>query len=298
MGLAWVGSGLSALGAVVVGSALLIVLLAHAVATVWRGGTAWVIVDLIALAVAIAGAGLAVAPLLEGQRGGRGDRRCSDADCGRGRSPDGRRYASDRGAERSDRRRQHRVFTSVMWSLVLPVCLGSAAYSAWLMRPSAEDLVGLGRSRGAARRLVGRRLRVGSRRLDVEATFAFDLDRGKSFRLDLGPSWAADRGVLRRRACRRLAKRDGDVWRIRHADLNALPASAADSPILLEARPRLVLSPAGDRLATIEGDSLVVTELASGDLIGAARLQHPALAEHSVITYFADRDHVRVLVVT
>jgi hypothetical protein len=296
-GLDWVDLTLGplAFGTTAVGLALMVCLFAHAVATVWRGGTAWAAVDLIAFAVAIAGAWISVVPLL---RAGAEDAATVVAlvlvaVVAIAPTVGG---ALQIGHGGDDGRRQHRVFSSVMWSLLLPVCVASAAYSAWLLRPSAEDLIGCYQ---LAVQPAGSWVAVSgptAGRLDVEGTFAIDLDSGTSFRLGLGPSWMTSAAFSADGRVAVWSVRDGEAWRIRHADLSALPDSTAGSQILLNSNPCLVLSPAGDRLATIEDDSLVITELASGDLVGAARIPYPGFYRYSLDAYFADRERVRVLI--
>jgi len=276
---------------------LLLVLLAHAVATVWRGGTAWVVVDVVAFAVAVALGWISIGPLL---RVGAeyaavvvglllvGGLAVSTVVAG----------VVQIVAGRGDGRRQHRVFSSVMWPTLVSASVAAAGFSIWLTHPSAEDLVGFDE---LAVHPAGEWIAVSGPargRLDVETGFALDLNGRSSFRLGSGPAWAGGSRTLFSADGRVAAwrVRDGHAWRIRYADLNALQDGAADSPILLESGRRLVLSPAGDRLAAIEGDTLVVSELASGDLAGAARIPDPWFPRDSVAHYFVERDRARVLV--
>jgi hypothetical protein len=76
------------------------------------------------------------------------------------------------------------------------------------------------------------------------------------------------------------------------ADLKASEPHPRRSTILLsEPWSPLALSPAGDRLATVAGDSVSVTDLSSGTLLAAARLD-PAVGRWRVA--FVNPDHVRL----
>lgn len=280
----------------VFGIPLVLVLVAHAVATIWRGGTALAAADVVGVAVLTAAAWLSIRPLLQ-----------AGADeattvvglllCGGLAVSVMAAGAFQIALGRCDGRRQHRIFSSVAWTILLSACAGSAAFSAWLLHPSVEDLARAdeifvqpgGSWIGVAGPARGR--------VDVEGAFALDLEGGSSLRLGLGTAWdgrpapvfSADGRVAA------WAVRDGNEWSIRSADLEAPAAGGLDSPIIARSRLRLVVSPVGRRVAMIEENTLVVTDLASGDLVGSARLPSPSMA---ATPYFLAEDRVRLLLLT
>ena len=284
------------LAGLLLGIPLVLVLAAHAVATIWRGGTAWVAVDLIALMVAIAVSWASIAPQL---RVG-----AEDAATVVGLLLFGSLAVAVISAGvlqiaggRCDERRQHRVFSSVAWTVLLSACAGSAAYAAWLLHPSAEDLA---RADEIFVHPGGSWIAVAGPtrgRVDVEGTFALDLEGSSSFRLGLGTAWDGRPSPVFSADGRVAAWtiRDGEEWSVRSANLEAPTTGELDSPIILRSRPWPVLAPRGRRVAMVEEGTLVVTDLASGDLVGSARLPLPWKA---ATPYFVGEDRVRLLLLT
>jgi hypothetical protein len=291
-GLGWDVSDLLAVGTVVAVPALL-VLLAHSVATVWRGGTAWVVVDVVAFAVAVALGWMSIGPLL---RVG-----AEDAAIVVGLLLVGGLALStvvagvvQIAAGRGDGRRQHRVFSSVMWPTLVSVSVAAAGFSIWLMHPSAGHLTGF-------QQLVmqpnGAWIAVSvpaRERWAVPASFALDLDGGRSVRLAVGPSERGQTAVFSSDGrVAAWAIRDSSLWRIRYGYLDELPDGAKDSTIFVERQPVFSLSGDGRILAMIDDGTLVVAALDTGDLIGSARLPS---AGQQIAPYFAGEGRVRVLI--
>ena len=279
--------------AIVFGVPTLLVLIAHGVATLWRAGTAWIALDFVALAVVGTIAWMVVRPLLD--IGAVGAASVLGwplvAALVLGLTAAG---AVQIAAGRSDRRRQRRAFVSVLWPVLLVSVTAAAGYSQWLRSPRAGDLVV---AEDLAVQPAGRWIVVSGPtrgRFDVTGSFAFDLERGTSFRLDLNSRWSSGSAAAFSPDGRAAvwAVRDGDRWTIRFGELDKLPRGAADSLVYLDERPLLTLSPSGTRMAAVENGTLVVTAVSSGDLIGSARLPSDwRLAGR----YFAGENLLRVL---
>lgn len=291
-GMGWVPRDLLAVGGVVALPALL-VLLAHAVATIWRGGTAWVLVDLIAFALTVGIGWASIAPLMSVRAEVAatvvgmlmvGGAAVAVIAAGSVQIADGR----------CERRRQHRSFSIVLWPLLLLAVAGGVGYSVWLRSPRISDLTSV---EGMAVQPSGGWIAVSGptrSRFDVESSFALDLEHRRSFRLGLRPVWAGGAAAAFSADGQVVAwpVRDGDQWRIRYGALDELPSGVQDSKILLERRPWLVLSPGGGRIALIDGGTLVVTAVTSGDIVGSARIPW---GERFAGPYFVDETRVRVL---
>ena len=272
---------------------LLLVLLAHAVATVWRGGTAWVVVDLIALAVTIAVGWASAGPLL---RVGAEDAAAFTGVLlvvGLAGSVVAAGAAQIK-AGRCDGRRQHRAFSAVMWPVLALVSVSVALFSARLMHPSVDDLdsvwVVRAHQSGAWVAVSG----TTRGRWEVAASFALNLESGRSLRLAVGPDLSGTSATFStdgRTAA--WATRVGSLSTIRSARLDELSEGVRGSPIYVGGSPLFAMSDDGLRLALIDDGTLSVSELASGDFIGSARLPS---GRQPLAPYFFDQDRVRALV--
>ena len=231
---------------------LLIVLLTHAIGTAWQGKSAWIALDLVAVAVAgvvgwtivdrllsagAVGAALVVVLLLVSATvaailiGGW--------------------LQVSRG--RCDGRRQHRVFSLVAWPVLLAMVGGVSVYGCWLTRPGVDDLKYVdgdlvvhpggdwitvdGPARG---------------RIDVNAQFLLNLSTDESARIGVGLRWFGpplSAVSLDRRAAWFVPEQDG--WSLYSGNLDEVSMGGERSTIFVRTEPRFTLSSRGDRVAMI-----------------------------------------------
>jgi hypothetical protein len=195
----------------------------------------------------------------------------------------------------------HRAQSIALWSMLGAVGLGLSGYSLWFVAGGVNDLVYAWPPTPAP---VGPWITVAGRmtgRPEIVAQFLFDAESGRSLRV--GP---ADYG---RQANELVFSRDGRraVWYHREhpsdptisvtiVDLESpapkLSATSIEFDLLMPVRP--ALSPSGARLATLQGRSLSVHDLASGRILAAVTLGEVEQDwVHRYVT-FVDENRVRV----
>lgn len=277
----------------IVGIPLLLVLVGHTVATIWRAGSAWIAGDLMALAIASTVSWLSVSPLVRAvaEQAAFVIGLLSLAVFVLSVLAAG---AAQITVGRCDRKRQHRAFASVLWPTLLLGFAGVAGYSTWLRSPALDDVEGAG---WIVVQPDGEWIGLASQarqRFDVEASFIVNLDDGRALRLAMGSpfspasvvTFSADGGMAA------WAAGGGDQWSIRLARLDNVEMIVTASPVVLDERPTLHLSPSGRRMAVVQDGTLVVTEIDTGDLAGSVKLP----PDRSVSSCsFKGEDTVRVL---
>jgi hypothetical protein len=195
----------------------------------------------------------------------------------------------------------HRAQSIALWSMMGALGLGLSGYSIWFVAVGVNDLAYVWPPTPA---LAGPWLTLAGRaagRPGLVAQFLFDPESGRSLRV--GPT---DFG---RQANELVFSRDGRraVWYHReHAsdptisvtivDLDGpvpkLGATSIELELLMTVRP--ALSPSGARLATLQGHSLSVHDLASGQILAAVTLGDVEQDwVHRYVT-FVDENRVRV----
>lgn len=282
----WLWSG------ILIGGPLVLILLAHAASTAWRARTAWLGLDGGILIVVAVVCWLVLRPLLTAGAG-RSAFEIVLAVVGSFAVAILVAGVVQVASGRVDIRRQHQALSLTMWSVVLVLVTGIAGYGRWLVTPDIQDLkwadggptispsgewIGLtGPTRG---------------RSDVFGTFVLNLDSLSSARLGIGPRWhgtmVAFSGDGRRAAW---TVREGDRWRLRYGTMESLAGGGEESTVLLEQQPWMALAHRGDRVATIEDGTLVVSSLPGGDVLGSVRL--PAQRSHFG-PYFASDNRIRI----
>ncbi len=278
-----------------VGVPLVLVLVAHAVSTMWRARTGWIGFDLLALVtvgtigwltvsglltaraeLAAAVVGLAMAIAVVAVVSGVGAHQISEGRC--------------------DPRRHHLALSRALWPALLLLVAGLAGYGWWLSTPgigalrwayggpivnSSGDWIAVtGLTRG---------------RWDVVGNFALNLDNRKGIRLGIG-SWGGGTALAFSGDGQHAAWTvpDGGGWRIRHGNMDSLHRGGGDSAIFLDRQPRMVLSRRGDRVATIEEGNLVVSTLPEGDLVGSVRLP---TVQYFLGPFFTSEDRIAIYAV-
>ncbi|MEM8931465.1 MAG: hypothetical protein AAGE94_09835, partial [Acidobacteriota bacterium] len=178
---------------------------------------------------------------------------------------------------RVDLRRGHAAFSTTLWGGLVVVALGLWGYAAWAASPTFDDLLTLdstavdpdGRwwlATGALRHRPGQ---VGSFLVDLDA----DVPAREAEHIG-GPlphgRWAmsADGSRLVWLRCARVALANCTVWT---RDLRSDTPARATSIELSTLRVRLLLSPFGDRLATVTHNRIAVHLMPTGEVLGAVR---------------------------
>ncbi|HVG24708.1 MAG TPA: hypothetical protein VND45_11180 [Thermoanaerobaculia bacterium] len=187
---------------------------------------------------------------------------------------------------RADLRRSHAAFSRFFWPAVAVVLLLAGGYVWWLISPAPQDLTDIVVVHQPAR---GSRVVVAGTtrgRGDYHATFLIDRATGKYERLASpvwwGMEWSADGRVA--------------AW-LQPAGLFSMKrleiyANGRPTGIVLSASAQFVLSDDGTRVATQEGGTISVYELANSRLLmSAAGFDGRPRAS----LFFANRDEVRVI---
>ncbi len=256
------------------GAPLVLLLLAHAGALIWRARTAWIALDLAAPVVS----GLVfwqafrvLAPLVD-----------SDAVLllAVGYAAPlpvllliGGWVATVVG--RADLRRAHAALSVGLWPLVLVAALGAAAFSRWELDVTPHDLRGVREVYAAP---AGEWLVVGghtTRPLSTNAGFLYRIGTGEFIRLPAegafsrywfspAVSLSPDGG-----AAAWLDPVDEDRSQVIVADLAASPPQISRTTLFTSGRADLAISEAGDRIAIMDEPTLAVYDVQRGRLLAS-----------------------------
>ncbi len=283
-----------------------LVLLAHAVATLWRGRTLWLILNVLTLVAGSAIAWLCVRPLVE-----------NGATAATAVVAIAMAAAAlvalacvplvQVAVSGVDPRRHHRVFSVTIAAAVVVLFGGVAAYVAWLTAPHASDLLRgtmlwpTGEQdleiQGSA---DGRWIAVSGHpagRLDYKARFLIDLGSSTAVRInpmrsgsELEFSGVAFSGDGSRAAW---LNEIGELYvQIRYADLDEATGGWHDTTIVMGGSAHLALSVDGNHVATIDDRTLSVSTFPGGHLVGSVPL--PGYYWRAPI-WFGPGDIVRVI---
>ncbi len=280
---------------VLVGSPMVLILLAHAVGTIWRAHTAWIALDLGALVIMAVVGWIVLQPLLAAGAEISVFILVLALICSFAVS------VLVAGAVqvalgRNDLRRHHRALSLTMWPVLLVLFAGIAGYGWWLATPGMDDLTWV--SGPANEDPSGQWITVSGPtrgRRDIFADFALNLETRDAVRFGIGPRW---RGTVMafsgdgQRAAWTVRARDG--WHLRTGTMESLSWGGDGTPVVLDRQPWMVLSHRGDRLAAIEEGNLVVSALPKGDLLGSVRLP---VSESFIGPHFGSDDRVMVVAV-
>jgi hypothetical protein len=194
---------------------------------------------------------------------------------------------------RADRRQNHIELSRFVWISLAVVLTIGAAYSAWVVHISPDDLTSaevMQPDQGSWGFLFGR----ANHRLDYHALFAYDLATGDSIRLNGIKSWFSS-GFSRDGS--RVAYLQLPDFRAGVGELYVLPLHAGATPeatrISAARSSDYVFSDDGSRLAVIEMDGIVtVYDVASKRALVSAKV--PAGEHVSRRAFFVTPDVIRV----
>ncbi len=270
------GAGWAAV--VLFGFPLPFLLLAHVVALIWRGRTAWVVIDLVGiLACGLLGwhAYARLAPHLEGVQGVLLVFWYAIA------AAVAVTVAGWRATEvgRADLRAAHRGLSLALWPLLALVAIGASGFTSWELATGPRNLMGCSGVRAAP---AGEWLAFGgltTRPLAIPAGFLYRPSTGGLVRGPWGYAfdswhWWPSEVVL---------SADGDHaawlepvdrrrWQVVQADLGVRTPRLRRTMLFISAYEAGALSERGDRLAVIERPVLAVYELPSGRQLASHRL--------------------------
>jgi len=164
-----------------------IVLVAHAVGVVWRGRSAWLVLDLIGLVVLAGGAWWALRPFLPSAApiAGVAGSLWLVAWVLFGLIAAG---AVQLTVGRVDLRRAHRSLSAAMWAVLAVAVAALLGWSNWVRSATPEDLHRVGTVLVASGEWIAVSGPSGGR-LDYQPRFILNVNDGRWVRIDSGPSW-------------------------------------------------------------------------------------------------------------
>jgi hypothetical protein len=250
---------------------LVIVLVAHAVATMWRGRSAWLILNLFTVLVGAAGGWVTLRPLIE----------------------NGAEFAatvvmSTLGVALIavlvgapvvqlthggvDIRSHHRFLSVTLAPTVVLLFAAAGGYVGWLTTPSAADVLkGFVSAVNAGPN--GRWVAVWGTpagRLEYRASYLIDLESSGSLRIDAREGYRCN-GVDFSDDGSRVAwlSSEGDVCQVVYADLDALPLRTQGTTLFVSNEARFRLSPDGGRVAIVDDGLLSVATFPAGESLAS-----------------------------
>ena len=184
---------------------------------------------------------------------------------------------------RTDIARGHRFLSLTLWPAVLAAVLAFGAYARWVAAGEVEDLTELTYVEPSPNEdwlLVGGPVRG---RAGTAAAFLLEVGSGRSWRLGnlgivrLWADFSADGGTVAWARCRSYMPLDCEVWTkdLRRPDSPPRPTGVplGDTPY------RLALSGDGSRVALVETERIVIYQLSSARLLAAVDAEYPKTVE-------------------
>ena len=252
---------------------LALMLVAHAVASVWRGRSLWLLLDLVTLLAGGTVAWLCLRPLL----GNEAEVATAVVVVALGAAAIvalGGAGLSQIAAGGVDPRRQHGAFSVALAVATFVLFASVGGYAAWLTTPSAADLMRNGPITQPSP--DGRWLGVqgeSASRWDYEAAFLVDLASSKALRIDVAPrSWG--RAITFSADGRRAAWLGGssEPYQVRYCDLEQEPIRCRDTSILVSRIGDIELSSDGNHVALLDDGTLSLSTIPGGDILGVTQV--------------------------
>ena len=276
--------------ALALGTILLLVTATHAVSTIVRGRSIWVLADLAGLSVCVAVIWAARDVLVREQAIGAlvwaewflllwalGSLLVAGG------------VQITRG--RTDLRRGHRFLSVTLWPALIAGALALGVYARWMATSTLEDLEELSLAHESPDEdwlVAGGGVR---HRAGAAAAFLLDVRSGESWRLGslnvvrFLHAYSADGSTLVWARCAGFRPLDCELW-VKNLHDEGSPPRRTGVPII-SGRVRMALSPDGRRLAMTEARRVVAYELSSGRLLMAVDTELPEAV------YFASNRLVR-----
>jgi hypothetical protein len=252
---------------------VVLVLVAHAVATIWRGRSVWLVFDLITLLAGATVAWLSLRPLI--------DNEAEVATAVVVLALAVAAFIALAGAPvvqlvsgGVDPRRQHRVFSLTCAVVTLVFFGGIGGYAAWLTTPGVAPLIKQ-EDCDVSASPDGRWIVVSGEpagRLDYTAAFLLDLDSSAALRIDVGPeTWGRDVRFSFSADGNRVVwlAGGGELWWIRYANLDEAPVRRRETGIFVTGNAQVALSEDGNQVAVIDEGVLSVSAFPAGGLLGS-----------------------------
>lgn len=171
---------------------------------------------------------------------------------------------------RTDLRRGHRILSLVLWGGLFAVTAGYAGFCRWLLAVEPADL----RQASASGAPAGPWLSLAGRAAYRGGHFLMNTDSGYSLLLP-GSAFPVHFSADGRKAAWFTAVKpwsDDSSVSLSLVDLSAAKPKPISLPLTLPRSPAFELSPDGARIATIEGNRLLVYSLPRGDVLASAAI--------------------------
>ena len=276
---------------------ILIILLAHALGLIWRGRSAWLLVDFGGLILVFAATWWAVRPFLP--------MTAPDAALATGIWIVAWAFlglivagAVQVTMGRVDLRRGHRVLSTTLWSLLVAAGATALGWSLWVRAATPNDLIWVGNVAAGS----GDWIAVAGRspgRLDYRPRFLFNVSDKRWLAIDPEIRWwgpdiqfSAD-GAM---AVWPTMESDGE-WTVKAARLDVGRPQPRRIGVVAVGRrwDDFSVSPDGSRIAVVDGRSVAVYGTVAGDQVSAAVIEGEF---HPVSTIFSGEDSVEILAST
>lgn len=272
------------------------VLLAHAVGTIWRARSLWLIVDLVALLVAAGSGWMALRPFLPivAPKIAEGSLWWISAWSIVALIVAGAVQAS---AGRVDLRRNHRFLSTTLWSIVLVGVTALFGWSLWVRSAQVEDLERVDScSVGPGEWVAINGTSAG--RFDYYPRFLVNVVDGRSVGIGPAINWNGSELEFSEDGSRAVwTEFEGfEHWVLMFTDLDADEPVPISTGITMGFRwEDFAISADGDRMGVLEGRSLAVYDLDTREQLTAARFGDDV---NPIAIAFDDRQSIRILAST
>ena len=274
-----------------------IILLSHALGVLWRGRSAWLLVDFFGLILILAGAWWAVRPFLPMNAP---DAALATALWISAWTLAGLILAGTVQVTtgRVDLCRGHRVLSATLWSVLLVAAATALGWSFWVRTATPADLARVGYvavGPGDWIAVTG----TSPGRLDYHPRFLFNVSDGRWMAIDPGIRWYGPN--LQFSADGRLAVWPAMVapgeWSLKVAELDAVHLQPRRIGVVARGRgwDDISVSPDGSRLVVLNGSTVGAYDTTAGDQIAAAQIGGEF---YPVVVSFHGEDSVQILAST
>jgi len=274
-----------------------VVLISHALGVVWRGRSAWLLIDLAGLVTVLGVSWWAVRPFLP--------MNAPDAALATGSWMSAWMFlglilagSAQMTCGRVDPRRGHRALSATLWSVLLVAGATALGWSHWVRAATPTDLARVKHvAVGSGDWIAVTGLSPG--RLDYHSRFLFNVSDGRWVAIDPGIRWYGPN--LQFSADGSLAVWPALVavneWTIKVADLAADPIQPRRIGVTTKGRgwDDISVSPDGSRLVVLDGSIVAAYDTTTGDQIAAAQIEGEF---HPVVVSFHGEDSVQTLAST
>ncbi len=276
---------------------LLIILLSHALGLIWRGRSAWLLVDFGGLILVIAGTWLAIRPFLPITAPGAALAAASWMVAWMlvGLIVSGAVQVT---SGRVDLGRGHRVLSATLWSVLVAAAATVLAWSLWIRAAAPNDLTRVASvTAGSGDWIAVSGTSPG--RLDYHPRFLFNVSDGRWVAIDPAIRWWGPDLVFSADGSTAVwpATESAGEWTVNVARLDVSQPQPRKLGVVAVGRrwDDLSVSPDGSRIAVVDGRSVAAYESGAGDQITAAVIEGEF---HPIYASFWSEDRILILAST